>query len=161
MESQIAQALIDRNADVIGQHADSPSAQVTAQMNGVWSVGYNANMTPAAPDAVLVSPMFDWSVYLNHAVYNVVNGNDVQTDFLAGMNEGMVFLSALNENTIAPGTAEAIAAAEGNIRGGRNIFTGPIYDYAGNQILAPGEEWIERQSAPSWNHIVQGITVIE
>lgn len=161
LESQIAQALIDRGADVIGQHADSPAAQTTAQANGVWSVGYNANMIPAAPDAVLVSPMFDWSIYLNHAVYNVVNGIPVQTDFLAGMNEGMVFLSDFNPNTIAPGTEEAVAAAEVDIRAGRNIFTGPIYDNTGEQLLAPGEEWIERQSAPSWNMIVEGITVIE
>ena len=161
LESQIAQALIGRGADVIGQHADSPAAQTTAQANGVWSVGYNANMIPAAPDAVLISPMFDWSVYLNHAVGNVLAGQDVQTDFLAGMNEGMVFLSALNPNTVAEGTAEAIAAAEGDIRAGRNIFVGPIYDNDGNQLLAPGEEWVERQSAPSWNHIMQGITVIE
>jgi len=161
LESQIAQALIDRGADVIGQHADSPAAQTTAQANGVWSVGYNNNMTPAAPNAVLLSPMFDWSIYLNHAVYNVVNGNDVQTDFLAGMNEGMVLLSALNPNTVVDGTAEAIAAAETAIRDGRNIFTGPIYSNEGVQLLAPGEEWIERQSAPSWNHIIQGITVID
>jgi len=161
LESQIAQALIDLGADVIGQHADSPAAQTTAQAAGVWSVGYNSNMIPAAPQAVLVSPMFDWSVYLTHAVYELVNGRDVQTDFLAGMNEGMVFLSALNPNegVVAPGTAEAIEAAERDIRAGRNIFVGPIYDNEGNQILAEGEEWTERQSAPSWNHIVQGITV--
>jgi hypothetical protein len=77
------------------------------------------------------------------------------------MNEGMVFLSALNANTVVEGTAEAIAAAEGAIRGGRNIFTGPLYDNGGNQLLGPGEEWVERQSAPSWNFIIQGITVVE
>jgi basic membrane protein A len=161
LESQIAQALIDRGADVIAQHADSPAAQTVAQANGVWSVGYNNNMIPAAPEAVLVSPMFDWSIYLIHAVYEAVNGRPVQTDFLAGMNEGMVFLSALNANTVVDGTAEAIAAAEGDIRAGRNIFTGPIYDNDGNQILAPGEEWIERMSAPSWMYIIRGVTVIE
>ena len=94
-------------------------------------------------------------------MYNVVNGNPNPTDFLAGMDEGMVLLSALNPNTVVDGTAEAIAAAEGDIRAGRNIFTGPIYDNDGNQLLAPGEEWIERQSAPSWSYIVRGITVIE
>ena len=161
LESQIAQALIDRGADVIAQHADSPAAQTTAQANGVWSVGYNSNMIPAAPQAVLISPMFDWSVYLIQAVYNVVNGIPNPVDFLAGMDEGMVFLSALNPNTVVENTAAAIAAAEGAIRAGRNIFTGPIYDAHGNQILAPGEEWIERMSAPSWTYIVQGITVIE
>ena len=161
LEAQIAQALIDRGADVIGQHADSPAAQTTAQANGVWSVGYNSNMIPAAPEAVLISPMFDWSVYLIQAVYNVVNGVANPVDFLAGMDEGMVFLSALNPATVAEGTVEAIAAAEGAIRAGRNIFTGPIYEYTGRQILAPGEEWVERMSAPSWSYIVQGITVIE
>ena len=161
LEAQIAQALIDRGADIIAQHADSSAAQTTAQANNVWSVGYNNNMIPAAPEAVLVSPMFDWSVYLIHAVYETVNGRDVQTDFLAGMNEGMVFLSELNPNTIAPGTAEAIAAAEADILAGRNIFVGPIYGADGTQILAEGQEWIEDQSAPSWNHIIQGITVIE
>jgi len=161
LEAQIAHALIDRGADVIGQHADSPAAQTVAQARGVWSVGYNANMTPSAPDAVLVSPMFDWSVYLKQAVETIVNGEDMQVDFLAGMEEGMVFLSALNENTIAPGTAEAIAAAEGAIVAGRNVFTGPLYDNDGNQLLAPGEEWYERMSAPSWSYIIRGITVIE
>jgi len=166
LESQIAQALIDRGADVIGQHADSPAAQTTAQANGVWSVGYNANMIPAAPSAVLVSPMFDWSYYLTYAVREFVTTGNVRTDFLGQMGSGgtgMVFLSALNPNegVVADGTAEAIEAAEGAIIGGRNIFVGPIYDNEGEQILGEGEEWTERQSAPSWNFIVEGITVIE
>jgi basic membrane protein A len=161
LEAQIANALIDRGADVIAQHADSPAAQTTAQSRGVWSVGYNNNMIPAAPNAVLVSPMFDWSVYLIPAVANVVNGVANPTDFVAGMNEGMVSLSALNPITVAPGTAEAITAAEGAIRAGRNIFTGPLFAPDGTQILADGEQWTERMSAPSWNHIIRGITVVE
>lgn len=163
LEAQIAQALIDRGADVLGQHADSPATQTIAQANGVWSVGYNSNMIPSAPHAVLVSPMFDWSIYLTQAVQNMLDGQPNPTDFLAGMNEGMVLLSALNPNegVVAPGTAEAIAAAETAIRDGRNIFTGPLYDNDGNVLLAYGEEWIEPLSAPSWTHIIEGITVIE
>jgi len=166
LEAQIAQALIDRGADVIAQHADSTAAQTTAQAADVWSVGYNNDMIPDAPDAVLVSPMFDWSIYLIPAVQSVVNNEPLDLDFLAGLNEGMVLLSDLNPNTVAPGTAEAIAAAEGAIRAGRNIFTGPLYGYYEGegeftQLLADGEPWIEPLSAPSWRHIVDGITVIE
>ena len=161
LESQIAQALIDRGADVIAQHADSAAAQTTAEAAGVWSVGYNNDMIPMAPDAVLVSPMFDWSVYLIYAVRTIVEGGTVQPDFLAGLNEGMVFLSDLNPNTVVPGTAEAMAEAETRIRGGWNVFTGPIYSYDGTRILEDGEEWIEPLSAPSWRYIVQGVTVIE
>ena len=161
LEAQIAQALIDRGADVIAQHADSASAQTTAEANGVWSVGYNNDMIPMAPDAVLVSPMFDWSIYLTYAVRTIVEGGVVQPDFLAGLEEGMVFLSDVNPNTIVPGTVEAMAEAEARIRGGWNVFTGPIYGYDGTLLLAEGEEWVERLSAPSWRYIIRGITVID
>jgi len=160
-ENQVAQAIIDRGADVIGQHADSTATQTTAEANNVWSVGYNSDMIPAAPNAVLTSPMFDWSIYLIHAVDTIVNGGVVQPDFLAGLVEGMVLMSPLNPDTIAPGTAEAMASAEAEILAGRNIFTGPIYSYAGEQILAEGEEFIEPLAAPSWAHIIEGITIIE
>ncbi|MCL2201587.1 MAG: BMP family ABC transporter substrate-binding protein [Oscillospiraceae bacterium] len=161
LEGQIAQALIDRGADVLGQHADSPTTQLVAEQNGVWAVGYNNDMIPMAPNATLLSPMFDWSYYLIQAVEAVVAGRDMQPDFLAGLAEGMVFLSDLNEALVAPGTAEAIAEAEARILGGWNVFTGPIYDNDGNQLLADGEEFIEPLSAPSWTHIIRGITVIE
>ena len=161
LEAQLAQALIDRGADVIAQHADSESAQTTAEAAGVWSVGYNNDMIPMAPNAVLVSPMFDWSVYLTYAVRTFVEGGTIPLDFLAGLDEGMVFLSDVNPNTIVAGTVEAMAEAEAKIRGGWNIFTGPIYGEDGALILADGEEWNEPLSAPSWRHIIQGVTVIE
>ena len=159
-EAVIAQALIDRGADVIGQHADSPAAQTTAQANGVWSVGYNNDMIPAAPNAVLTSPMFDWSVYLIYAVSTILEGGTVRTDVLYGLNDGMVLMSPLNPATVVEGTAEAMAEAEIKIRAGWNVFTGPIYSNTGEQLLAPGVEWTERQSAPSWSYIIEGITVI-
>jgi len=161
LEGQIAQALIDRGADVLGQHADSATTQLVAESNGVWAVGYNNDMIPLAPEATLLSPMFDWSLYLIYAVETVVEGGVVRPDFLAGLAEGMVFLSDFNHDLIAPGTVEAIAEAQAKILGGWNVFTGPIYDEDGEQILAEGEEWIEPLSAPSWMYIIRGITVVE
>jgi basic membrane protein A len=172
VEAQIAQALIDRGADVLGQHADSPATQLTAQANGVWSVGYNNCVIAEAPDATLVAPMFVWEVYLTYAVRNFVEGRDNPTDFIRGWNDGMITLSELNPNTVAPGTVEAIAAAEAQIRAGYNVFTGPIYGYrslgttpptwnaTAEQLLAPGVQWVEPISAPSWAHRVQGITFL-
>ena len=161
LESQIAQSLIDRGADVIAQHADSPAAQTTAQTNNVWGVGYNNDHIPFAPNAVLVSPMFAWEVYVTRAVRTIVEGGTMPPDQLYGLDDGMVKLSELNPLTVVPNTAQAIADAEVAIRAGRNIFTGPLYDNDGNQILAPGEEWIEPRSAPSWRYIIEGIFVVE
>ena len=161
LEAQLAQALIDRGADVIAQHADSSAAQTTAEANGVWSVGYNNDKIPMAPNAVLVSPMFNWNVYLSYAVRTIVEGRTLRPDFLAGLEEGMVLLSDLNPLTVVEGTAEAMAEAEARIRGGWNVFTGPIYAADGTLILEDGVEWVERLSAPSWTYIIRGITVVE
>ena len=160
LEGQIAQALIDRGADVLGQHADSPTTQTVAQANGVWSVGYNNCVINEAPDATLVAPMFVWEIYLSYAVRNFVEGRTNPTDFIRGWNEGMVVLSDFNENTIVPGTIEAVAAAEARIRGGWNVFTGPIYGVDGTLILPAGEVFPEPLSAPSWAYVVQGVTFL-
>ena len=161
LETQVAHALIDLNADVIAQHVDSPASQIAAQERGVWSVGYNNDTRHIAPDSVLLSPMFDWSVYLIYAVDNFVRGNPIRQDFLAGLQEGMVVLSPSNPAVTAPGTDEAIARAKSYLLAGRNIFTGPLYDAHGQQILAEGESFIEPLAAPSWSYIVRGITIVQ
>ncbi len=166
-EKQVAQALIDEGCDVLGQNPDSTATQTTAEANGVWAVGYNANMISAAPNASLTSPIWDWSIFLTQAVKAVVAGETIPVDFTGGLKEGVVGLSELNEAIIAPGTKEAINAAKEKIISGElKIFVGPItgegVDYDGNPIkieLAEGQEFIEPQSAPSWNYIIPGITV--
>ena len=166
LERQIAEALVARGADVLGQHADSPTTQTVAEENGVWSVGYNNCVIESAPNASMMSPMFAWEIYLTYAVRTFVNEGfeAIRTDVIYGWNEGMVLLSDFNHPILAPGTVEAITAAEARIRGGWNVFTGPIYGYRDGtlvQLLAPGVVWEERLSAPSWAYQVQGIHFID
>jgi hypothetical protein len=73
----------------------------------------------------------------------------------------MVLISATNPATIVHGTDEAIADAKARIKGGWNIFTGPLFANDDTQILADGEVWIEPISAPSWDYIIQGITIVD
>jgi len=161
LETQVAHSLIDRGADVTAQHVDSPAPQIVAQERGVWSVGYNYDTIYIAPDSVLFSPMFDWSVYLIYAVDNVVRGIPIPQGYHPGFDESMVVLSTANPATIAPGTYAAIELAQAYFLDGRNIFTGPMYDTNGNQILAPGEEFIEPMAAPSWAYIIEGVTILQ
>jgi basic membrane protein A len=161
MEALFASMLIDRGVDVVAVHADSSGeAVITAEERGVWGVGFNNDMIPYAPNAALVSPMLDWSHYINLAVSMVVRGGPLGPDFLGGLVEGMVFLSPLNSNTIASGTDAAISSAESTLRGGQNIFTGPLVDNEGNTVVADGEAWRERLAAPSWTYILQGINIV-
>ncbi|MBQ2679787.1 MAG: BMP family ABC transporter substrate-binding protein [Firmicutes bacterium] len=162
VEAQVAQSLIDQGCDVIGQHADSTATQTTAEANGVWGVGYNSDMIAAAPNAVLTSAIWDWSIYLEYAVNCVVNGEPIAVDWCGSYEEGMVGLSPLNENTIAEGTQEAIDAASQQLLDGYEVFSGPLYDADGNVLVEEGDFYPEsgEASAPSWDKIIDGITIL-
>lgn len=167
-EAAAAQALIDAGCDVIGQHADSTATQTTAEANHVWGVGYNSDMIDAAPDAVLTSAVWDWSIYLKYAVNCVLNGEPIATDWSGGIKDGVCDVSALNPKTVVSGTEEAIKEARDKIVSGElYVFTGPLKgtgtDFSGNPTeidLPAGEKFIEPASAPSWNYIIDGITVV-
>ncbi len=162
-EAQVAQALIDAGCDVLSLHADTTSTVTTAEANGVWACGYNSDMALAAPDAVLVSAVWDWSQYLVMAVNEMLGGEAVPADYTAGLSEGFVDITEVTD-VCAEGTAEAIAEAREKIESGWNVFSGPIHGVAadGTEInLAEGEEFVEPLSAPSWTYIVDGIEVIE
>lgn len=162
VEAQVAQSLIDAGCDVLCQHADSTATQTTAEANGVWGVGYNSDMIDAAPNAALTSAVWDWSIYLKYAVNCVVNGEEIATDWCGTYAEGMVGLSALNEDIIAEGTKEAIEAASQQIIDGYEVFSGPLYDAEGNVLVEEGDFYPESvaASAPSWDKIIDGITIL-
>ena len=129
VEAQVARALIDKGCDVISQHSDSTAPATTAEANGVFHVGYNSDMIPAAPNASLISARVDWSKYLIYAVNAYLAGEPIATDWSQGLAEGAVFLSPLNESIAAEGTREAIdAAARQIIDGTLHVFDGPLTD---------------------------------
>lgn len=164
VEAQVAKALIDQGCDVIGQHCDSTAPATTAEQNGVFQVGYNSDMIPAAPNASLVSARIDWSKYLIFAVESYLAQEAIPTDWSEGLAEGAVYLSPLNEAIVAEGTAAAIESAEAALLSGEmHVFDGPLTDVDGNVVVAEGEFYDEQgtESAPSWAYILEGITEVK
>ncbi len=162
-EATNAQALIDMGCDVIGQHSDTSAPSTTAESAGVFSVGYNADMIPYAPAAALVSARIDWSVYYNYAINAILTGEAIVQDWCEGLQEGAVYLSPLNEATVAEGTAEAIDLAKAALLDGSvHVFDGPLLNAAGELIVAEGEFFPENKdsSAPAFEQILEGINVL-
>lgn len=165
LEAQVAQALIDSGCGVISQHSDTTAPATTAEANGAFQVGYNADMIAAAPNASLVSARVDWGVYYTFAIKSMIDGTAIPDDWCQGFADGAVYLSPLNEAIIADGTKEAIEAAEAQLKDGFHVFSGPLHgvDGDGNEwTLAEGDFFDEsgEQSAPSFTYIVDGINSI-
>ncbi|MDR1358589.1 MAG: BMP family ABC transporter substrate-binding protein [Coriobacteriales bacterium] len=171
VESQVAKALIDRGCDVISQHSDSTAPATTAEENGRWQVGYNNDMISAAPNASLISARIDWSIYLTEAVSALVEGTEIPVDWCKGIADNVVYLSPLNTPIAADGTQAAIDEAAAAIKDGSlKVFAGPLVgsgvDFDNNPVsidIPAGEYYKEQEeaSAPSWNYIITGCTVIE
>ena len=161
-EAQVAQALIDKGCDVIGQHCDSTAAATTAEANGVFHVGYNSDMREAAPEASLTSAVWDWSIYLEYAVKRVSENKAIRVDWSKGLKDGAVDISPLNEDIVAEGTDKAIEEAREKIlKGDWDVFTGPLKDNKGEIVVKEGETFTEKRSAPTFEHILEGIEVVE
>lgn len=167
VESQVAQALIDRGCDVVSQHSDSTAPATTAEQNGVWQVGYNADMISAAPKASLISARIDWGIYVTEAVQAMINGTEIPVDWCKGLTDGAVYLSPLNTDIAADGTQEAIDEAAAKLKSGEiHVFDGPLTGTSpeGETIeIAEGDYYHEQEeaSAPSWCYIIEGCNVVE
>lgn len=165
-EATNAQALIDQGCDVISQHSDTSAPATTAEKNGVFAVGYNDDMIPVAPKAALVSARINWGVYYEYALNCMIKGEAIDQDWCGDYADGACYLSDLNKDVVAEGTQAAIDKAAAGIKDGSvEVFAGPLHgiNADGDELnLAQGESYTENEkaSAPSFDYIVDGITVL-
>ena len=118
-ESNAAKALIDMGCVMISQHSDNSTPATAAEAaGGVFHTGYNNDMTEIAPKASLIGTRIDWTVYFEHAIKAIVNGEKLEQDWTAGMNEGAVVMTKLNESIAAEGTAAKLDDVMAKIKDG-------------------------------------------
>lgn len=172
LEKECAEAMIADGCVLIGQHADTAGAPTACQAAGVPCVGYNISMIETAPDSALTSSTNNWGVYYTYAVQCVVDGTAIDTDWTAGLAEGAVLISELNEATVAEGTAEKVEEVEAAIvDGSLKVFdtstwtvngeTLDTYEKNGIEYISDGYfHESEFGSAPAFDIIVDGIDSI-
>ncbi len=137
-EKEAAKSLLDAGADVIAQHQDSPGPQEAAEEKGVYSIGYNSDMSTFAPKAHLTSAIWNWGPYYTKVVNQVKNGAWKSEAAWPGMDENIVDLAPFGpmvpeevKQKVAAKKAEIIAGTE-------KVFTGPIMNQTGAVKLAEG-----------------------
>ncbi len=140
LERQAAQALVDTyNCGVISQHCDSAQPQLVAQENNVFGCGYNSDMTEQAPNAHLTAAIWHWNVYYQTAIQAAMDCAGDASKFVekmggnayyAGLAEGFVDASPVNEAVAAPDTAAVMDAVRRLIKSGDwDVFTGVKLSY--------------------------------
>ncbi len=141
-ERQAADALLDGGADVITQHQDTAAPQQAAEARGAYGVGYDADMSPLAPKAVLTSPIWHWGVYYIDLVRQVQAGTWQSNQYWGGWKDGLVDLAPIApmvpEDVRAMGETEAAKFRNGE-QTIYTVFTGPLKDQSGEEKVPVGQ----------------------
>ena len=172
LEKECAEALIADGCVLIGQHADTTGAPTAAQAAGVPCVGYNVDMIETAPDSALTSSSNNWGVYYTYAVQCMIDGTEIEKDWTAGLKDGAVLITPLNEKAVAEGTQEVVDEVESQIEDGSlHVFdtatwtvdgkTLDTYEKNGIEYISDGYfHESEYGSAPAFDIIIDGIDSI-
>ncbi len=137
-EKDAAQGLLDSGVDVIAQHQDTPGPQQAAEEAGVYSVGYNTDMSSFAPNANLTSAVWNWGPYYVSAVKAAVDGTFVEGQYWGGLEDGIVDIAQMNAIVPEDVVAEVEAQKAAIIDGTFHVFEGPLNDQDGNEMVADG-----------------------
>ena len=136
-EADAANTLINQGADIIVQHTDTFAPCQAAEKAGVKAFGQASDQAAFCPNAHMTAIIDDWDSYYVARAKDVVNGTWESTDTWWGLDEGMVKMAPYRN--MDPDTKfEAIKLQNDLTSGAVHSFEGPIYNQAGELVVAEG-----------------------
>ena len=138
VEANAASALLDQGADITVQHTDSTAPLQVAQERGALGFGNDSDMHSFAPDAQLSAIVNNWGPYYVQRAQAVIDGTWEMSNTLQAMSDGMVSLAEFRNMPEDVATAAA-ETRDAIIAGDFPPFTGPIFNQAGEEVVAEGE----------------------
>ena len=155
-EKEAAVALLDQGADVIAQHQDTAGPQQAAEERGVWSIGYNSDMSAYAPKANMTSAVWNWGPYYVQAVKSVIDGTYKSESYWEGLNAGIVDIAPLTANAPEGAQAKVDEVKKAMLEGRFNPFQGPIKDQKG-EVKIPEGSIMSDEEQLSLDWFVEGV----
>jgi basic membrane protein A len=137
-ERQAAQALADAGADVLVMDSNTPAVSSVARARGRMLVGYGISREKDAPKQWLGSFTFDWSPYLIDWTKAIQSGSWKSQLFYLGIKDGAIGATPFGASVPDDVRAKLEAARKKFVSGETHVFTGPIHDKNGKEIVPAG-----------------------
>ena len=155
-EKEAGKSLISVGADVIAQHQDSPGPQEAAQERGVYSIGYNSDMSKFAPKSHLMAAIWDWVPFYEDVVAKVRKGEWTSGSFWPGLESGIVDISDFGPMVPQDLRDKVMERRREIMDGTFRVFAGPVLDQAGTTRIAEGTAPTDKELL-EMNWFVQGV----
>ncbi|MDP8269710.1 MAG: BMP family ABC transporter substrate-binding protein [Candidatus Tenebribacter davisii] len=136
-EKEAANTMIADGCDIITQGTDSAGPQEAAQAAGVYSIGYDSDMSMFAPKAHLTAPIWHWGIYYKDVATKVHEGTWTNEPVWWDMGTGITGLAPYNE-VVPQEVRDQVAEVKASIIADDQIFTGPLYDNMGKKRVEDG-----------------------
>lgn len=155
-ETEAAQSLINQGADVLLQNTDSTAVLQTAEKNGKYAFGWDSDMSSFGPKAHLASAVVNWGPYYIQAVQEVLDGTWQTKRTVWGVKEDLNDLIKIAD-VVPEAAKKKVEEVKAGLKSGEfEVFTGPIVDNTGKEVLAKGvkadQDWKDKV-----NFFVKGV----
>jgi basic membrane protein A and related proteins len=139
-EKTYANELIDLKADILTQHQDSPAIQIVAKKRGVYSIGYNHDMSPYAREAHLTAAIWNWSAFYKGTAIKVLKGDWKSEDIWWGLEMDLVDIAPFGP-MVPEKLRQKVLRKKEDIKSQKfSIFSGPVLDREGNIRIPKGKK---------------------
>ncbi|MDR2128450.1 MAG: BMP family ABC transporter substrate-binding protein [Burkholderiaceae bacterium] len=138
-ETEAATSLINAGADVLMQNTDSSAVLQTAEKMGKRGFGWDSDMSGYGPRAHIASAVINWAPYYIKTVGETLEGKWSSGQTWWGVREGAIDLVSLAADVPEDAKAKLDEARAGLKAGTLRIWSGPIEDNTGKQVLAAGQ----------------------
>jgi len=158
-EAEASNSLIDQGADVLTAHVDSPKVVIqTAEGRGIYSTGYHASQAALAPKGYLTGAEWNWETVYKDYVSKIQKGEAWEHLVRGGFKEGFIKMSPYGAAVSEEAKKKADEAKAKFMDGSMVIYSGPLKDNAGKEIIAPGAKLAQRDIAlESMSYLVDGV----
>ncbi|WP_109466720.1 BMP family ABC transporter substrate-binding protein [Albibacillus kandeliae] len=158
-EGQVSEAILDQGADVVATDLSAASALNAAEKRGAKSIGYQLDMSAAAPEGIVTSVVFHWDQYLVPRIKAVIDGSwePEEWGYFEGLSAGVVGLAPYGPSVSDETKAKVETAKAAIIAGELAPFAGPLSSREGDEKVAAGEV-LSDEALWGMDFFVTGIT---
>lgn len=148
--------LIDRGADVIAHHVDTPTPVQVAEARGVYAIGYHTDMSEFGPNSHLVSVVHDWGQIYASRIQSIMDDTWSSKDLWPGLKQNTSHLASISSQVSLEVIDKVNATTQAIKNDTFKVFAGPIKNHRSRYRVREGDHMTDSELL-RMNWYVEGI----